>query len=821
MMIDDLRLAVRQLQRAPGFAAAAALTLALGIGANTAIFSILNDWLRPLPARDPDRIVVVAAALPGDETGLRYRFSYPALEDYRREAAAVFSDVFGFDLRIGGLTAAGRPAPFIYHLVTGNFFSALGLTPAAGRLFAPGEGERPGAEPRIVLGHGCWLRRFGGDPAVVGRSVRLNGEPARIIGVAPAGFRGLIEGAEMDGFVPLGAGRAHDPRRDQFFTDRSIRPLTMVARLQPGATIEQAQAAVDSVAARLAARHPDTERGATARVMPERLARPLPLPFLMNLLPLIRTVLYALSGIVLLIACMNVANLLLVRATERERELAVRASLGAGRGRLMRLLLVESLLLACLGTAVGLVLGAWLRTGLVGAIDIGADVPLRLDAPFDWRVFGYAAATALASAVFVGLLPALRASRPGITGLLHDGGRAGSAGVSRQRARSLLVVAQVAASLVLLVVAGLAVRSLLELQRIDPGFAPAGVLTGRLDTHHVGYDPAQSESFYRDLEDRLLGIPGVESASLSFTVPLSYILGGYVAFPEGDVASDTPRPAIGANTVTPAYFDTMRIPIVRGRAFDARDARDAPRVVIVNEALAARFWPARDPLGQRLVIPVIGGLSWEVVGLAANGKYLVLFEPPLPHFYLPQAQNPTTLRAFLVRASVPLDELQPRIRREIEALEPDLPIADFRPLEKVLAGNIGAALFSVGAVQAGAMSVLGFVLAVIGIYGLVSYRTAQRSREIGIRMAMGAQPSDVRWLVVGQGAVLAMVGVVAGISVALVLTTMLRRVLFVSPTDPMTFAVVSVLLAGSALVACYLPARRAMRVEPIVALRDE
>jgi predicted permease len=824
-LIEDLRFAVRQIRSAPAFTATAALTLALGIGANTAIFSIVNGYLRPLPVPDPDRIVIVASVLPGDETGLRYRFSYPALEDYRREAA-VFSDVFAFDVRIGGLRGTdGKTTQFVYHSVSGNFFSALGIAPAAGRLFLPGEGEQPNAEPLVVLGYSFWQRRFGGNPHVVGEFVQLNGQSTRVIGVAPEGFRGAFEGAEMEGYAPLGVESRHSKTltSSQYFTDRSVRFLTMMARLRPGVSLEQAQAAVDVVAKGLASQYPATEKGTGARVLAEPLARPMPLPFLTNLMPFVRMLLFGLASMVLLIACMNVANLLLVRATVRQREIAVRAALGAGRHRLVRLLLVESLLLAIVGASLGLVVARWISTAFVNSIDIGTDIPLVLDFHFDWRVFSYTLTTAVVTGLVVGVLPALRASRAEVTDLLHDGGRGGSAGAARQRVRSLLVMAQVAGSLALLVVAGLFVRNLHQAQYIDVGFDPANVLTVRLDPQQIGYESARANTFFDELDRRIRALPGVEASSMSFSVPLGYIAGGYVVRPEGESASkDGPRAAIGCNSVSPTYFETMRIPLVRGRAFTDRDIDGAPRVAIVNQTFAARVWPNQDPIGKRLEVPNIPGPSWQVVGVAHDSKYFAVFEYALPYFYLPQAQNSSFLRSFQIRSTIPLKGLAAMVQREIEALDRDMPIADLRPLRDTITGNIGFVMFRIGAMQATAMSILGLVLAIIGVYGVVSYRTTQRGREIGIRLALGAQSSDVRGLVLQQGAGLVISGIACGLLTTVVMTAMLKRfVVLVSVTDPLTFGLVTVVLAATALLACYLPARRAMRIDPVVALRQE
>ena len=820
-VLADFPVALRQLRRAPGFVAAASLTLALGIGANTAIFSIVNGFFRPLPVPDPDRIVVIAAALPGDETGLRYRFSFPAVEDYRREGD-VFSDVFAFDVRISGLSINSRPAQFVYQTVTGNFFTGLGLTPAAGRLFLPGEGEQPNSEPIIVLGHSFWQRRFAGDPNVVGRTVRLDGRSARIIGVAPEGFRGMFEGSDMDGYVPLGGSRGPADAR-QVFTDRGFRPLTMAARLQPEVSLAKAQSAVDVIARSLAERYPATERGTTARVIPEQMARPVPLPFLMHLLPFIRLLLFVLSSLVLLIACMNVANLLLVRATVRQREMAVRAALGAGRQRLVRLLLTESLLLAALGSGLGLLLGKWLSVMFAGSIELGTDVPFRIDFSFDWRVFSYALAMMLVTGLVLGVLPALRAWRAEVTDLLHDGGRGGSSGAGRQRVRSLLVVSQLAGSVALLVVAGLFVRNLQQAQQVDLGFDASSVLTARLDPKGAGYDAERTDQFYDTLQRRLSAIPGVESASMSFSVPLGYIFANTaVRREEDEKIAEEPRASIGMNSVSPEYFTTLRIPIVSGRSFSAHDTMQTQRVAIVNETMAARYWPNQDAVGRRFETPTEPGPLWEVVGVARDSKYLAVFETPLPYFYLPITQRPTFLRSIQLRSSIPSAELAALLQREVEMLDPDLPVADLRSLQAALNGNIGFVLFRIGAVQAGGMSVLGLVLAVIGVYGVVSYRTAQRSREIGIRMALGAVPGDVRRLVLRQAVGLVGVGIGLGLVLTWGLTGALTRVLLlVSSTDPLTFVAMTLLLSVSALVACYLPARRAMRVEPVVALRHE
>jgi predicted permease len=818
---SDLKFAGRQIRRAPGFALSAILTLALGIGANTGIFSLLTGYLRPLPVPFPDRIVIIAADFPSDEAGFRYRFSYPALLDYRG-ATDIFSDVLAFDTRIGGLTAQGKTTQFVYHVVTGDFFPGLNLSAAAGRLIERGEGEHSNSERIVVLGHSFWQRRFGGDPSVIGTIVRVDGDPARVIGVAPAGFHGLYQGAEIEGYMPIGAWRGPVTRSGRLFTDRTIRFLTLVGRLRTGTSIATAQAAVDVIARRLQDQYPE-ERNVTARVLPEPLARPVPVRFLSNLWPLVRGSMLGLATLVMLIACMNVANLLLVRATVREREMAVRAALGSGRARLIRLLLAESVLLSLAGAVAGLLAARWATDVFLGTLDLGVDVPLNLDFHYDWRVFVYAGATSLATGVLIGLAPALRASRAEVTALLHDGGYGGSVGGGRQRVRSVLAVAQLAGSLVLLIVAGLCIRTLHRAQFVDLGFDPEHVLTVRLDPHQTGYTLPRSDAFYKELERRIRALPGVDNVSMSFSVPMGYIFDSCAIQREGQIVSaDDPQAAVGCNPVTPAYFDTMRIPIVQGRGFTEYDDERSANVIVVNETLAQQVWPGQNPIGKRLVISRFAGSLWQVVGVARNSKYLAVFEDPLPHVYFSMPQNSTYLRVVQVRSASAPEVLGPLLQREIQALDPEMPVADLKTMRQMVAGGMGYLMFRMGAVQASAMGLLGLLLAIVGVYGVVSYGAAQRTREMGIRLALGADPSAVRTLVLRQGLVLVVGGIACGLAIGAAVTPFIARFFFmVSATDVPTFAAVTALLCVIGGVACYLPARRAMRVDPMTALRHE
>ena len=817
---QDVQYAARLIRRAPAFAASAVLTLALGIGANTGIFSLLNGFLRPLPVPAADRIVLLAAQIPGDETGFRYRLSLPAINDYRGEQS-IFSDVAGFDTRIGGLNARGTTTQFVYHYVTGNFFTTLQLQPYAGRLFAPGEGEAPGSELVIVLGYQFWQRRFGGDASVVGTIVRLDGYAARIVGIAPQGFHGLYQGAEMEGYTTLAALHGPNAVRGRIYNDRTLRYLTAVARLKSGVTVPEAQNAADVLARRLSRDYP-AERDLSTRVMPEPAARPVPLRFLSTLLPLIRTSLLALAGLVLLIACMNVVNLLLVRATARAREMAMRTALGSGRLRLVQMLFVESTLLAGVGTLLGLLFAKWATGLFVGTLDIGVNIPLNLDFHYDWRVFAYAVLVSLATGVVRGVAPAIRASRAQITGLLHDGGYAGSAGGRRGRIRRVLVVAQVAGSLVLLIVAGLCVRSLQHAEAVDLGFDPGNVLTVRISPYPIGYNAARSATFFDEIERRVRRLPGVDATTTASTVPLGYLFDGCSLELEGRaVTPDAPEPGVSCDAVGEDYFATLRIPIIRGRGFSTSDKPDSSRVLVVNETLARRYWPNQDPIGKQLVNR-LEHQTWTVVGVARDSKYLAVFEPPLPHVFKPIRQDPSFMRVLYVRSSSPPDVLSLLVEREIHTLDPEMPIADLRPLSDAINGGMSLLLFHVGAVQAAAMGILGLLLAVVGVYGVVSYGASQRTREMGIRVALGADPKDVRSMVLRQGAELVAAGIVCGLAVAAVVTRVLARFFFVvGATDVPTFAVVTALLSAVALVACYLPARRAMRVDPMIALRHE
>jgi predicted permease len=594
----------------------------------------------------------------------------------------------------------------------------------------------------------------------------------------------------------------------------------VIGRLLAGVSLRQAQAAVDVLARQLEQQYPDTNKTVRARVVPERLARPEPNSADSN--PYVAGVFLLLVGLVLLVACVNVVNLLMVRATVRQRELAVRAALGAGRLRLVRQLLTESLMLAAAGGLAGAALGRWV-SGLLMRIPFPADIPIRFELGFDWRVFGYIAAVALGTGIVVGLLPALRASRTDLNEVLREGGRGLAEGSSRHRLRSALVIAQVAVSLVLLVAAALFVRSVQRAQAVDLGFRHEGVLNLSMDVSQLGFDEARGRAFFRELEARVAALPGVELTSYAYSVPFGYYNSAEYVEAEGQpVASGQRRPVASYNVVGTTYFQTMKIAIVKGREFNARDDQNGRKVAIVNEHMAGRFWPGQDPIGKRfrMIGPTADWL--EIVGVSKQGKYNYIFEDPGMYFFLPIEQQYRPMRALHLRVAGNPEALAPLAQREIRALNPDLPVYDVRSMTRTLGGGNGFFLLQMGALFGGGLGVLGLLLALVGIYGVVSYSASQRTQEIGVRMALGARPRDIVRLVVGHGLILVMAGIGAGLLGSLGVGRLLTNLLFgVSPTDPLTFAGVPLVLGAMALVASYIPAFRATKVDPMKALRQD
>ena len=812
-LIQDLRFALRQLRNKPGVAFTAVLTLALGIAANVTIFSAVNGLiLRPLPVPHAEQIAVLAAQQQGAPLGV-YFLSYPELLDLRKQAN-VFSDLFASQVALGGMSADNEADDFVGSYVTGNYFSGLAVKPALGRLFLPGEGEHAGSEVQIILGYSYWQKRFAGSSNVIGKQVLVDGKPATIIGVAPEEFHGTSFALDMDAYLPMSMAAPDDP---YMWTSRDDRQWMVMGRLKPGVPISQAQSSISLIAARLAGEYPATEKGINIQVVSERLSHPVPMPN--NIVAVIAGLFLSLAVVVQLLACVNVANILLVRATARESEMAIRTAMGASRARLITQVLMESMLLAMFGAVVGIALGTS-ATHWMADLRLASFIPVTLDFGLDWRVLAYAIAAALCTGVVVGLWPALRVARCNVNQALREGSRSGSAGAARHGVRSILVGAQMAGSLVLLIIAGLFTRSLQAVQHMYLGFEPDHLLNVILDPHEIGYDQARTNAFYKELEDRARALPGVQSASLAYSVPMgNYSTGDAIKIEGHATPIGQQPPVIMNNFVDAGYFETMKIPLLRGRAFTDFDNETSPHVAVVNQTMAAQFWSNQDVIGKRFEAK---GSFWQVVGIAQNGKYAFIGEDARPFFYLPLKQSFVSMRVLQIRTSMAPQALIASVQQVIKSLDPGLPTLSLLTMNDSLAGANGFMIFRMGSVLASCIGGLGLIMAAVGVYGVVAFAATQRTREIGIRVALGATRGQVLKLVLRQGVWVIAAGAALGVLATAGITRGIANLLVgVSATDPLTFIAATLFLAVVALYACYVPARRAMKVDPMVALRYE
>jgi predicted permease len=815
---QDIRFSLRMLRKSPAFTAIAILTLALGIGANTAIFSIANAFLfRPLPVKDADRLTVIAVQSTAKSDPSRV--SYLDFLDYKQQST-VFTDMTAYDLDLVGLGTGGRADRVIAAEVQSNFFTMLGIHPAAGRLINPGEGDRPRSADVLVLGYSYWQKRFAGDPSVIGRSVSYDGHEATIIGVVEKQFHGPYSIVEMDVYAPIGMNGV-GTNSTSLFTDRADTELLLLGALKTGVTPRQAEVALQVITQRLAEQYPRTNQGHVVRVFPERIARPEASSA--DSLPLVATVFLTLVALVLMVACINVANLLLARSSARQREIAIRASMGATRARLIRQMLTESILLAVAGGGAGALLGRWVCGALEQLRPLG-DFPLRFGLTFDWRVFGYVAGIAMASGILAGLAPALRTSRANLNETLREGGRGliGEGG-RRHALRNTLVIAQVAGSIVVLVAAGLFYRSLTHAESVDLGYDAHNLLNVGINPELQNYDRPRSEAFFRELLLRTRSLPGVESATIAYSVPLSYYSQGGSVYIEGQILDSSNRaPGAGYNVVDPAYFSTMRTPILSGRAFNDADTSSSQLVAVVNQSMAKALWPNQDPIGHKFAYKDEKGPFVTIVGVARNAKNQELLNEPRNYFYVPQAQDYQASHVLQLRTSVPPETLVNAIESQIQQLDPNMPVYDVMSMERSLMGANGFFLYKMGAAFAGTLGALGLLLAVVGVYGVVSYNATRRTHEIGVRMALGALPGNVFGLILSQAAILVGAGVAIGLVAALAMTKFLASFLVgVTSYDPVTFVTVAFLLVLTAFIGCYIPAHRAMRVDPMEALRYE
>ena len=813
---QDVIHGLRLLWKSPAFTLVTALTLALGIGANTAIFSMVS-WLllRPLPVSRPMDLVELAfQQRHGD---VQNQFSPPEYRDIRDASRAQFTDVAAYQIGMDGLSLDGRAERLMTYYVTGNFFSTLGLTPAAGRLLLPGEGDRAGADPVVVLGYTFWKQRFNADPSAVGRKVHLNGRLFTIVGVGPERFHGPYPILEAQAYLPLGMHVIEGSPAD-FLQNRGARALVLLAELRLGVRLDQARAAMKVVGQRMASAHPESEKDLDLQAYLEVRSRPQPDP--KNTMVLISSMFLGLAGMVLIVACLNVANLVLVRATTREREMAVRAALGATRGRLVRQLLTESLVLALLAGAAGLALG-YAGSRALGSLNIQTDLPVFFDFAFDWRVFAFGLLAAVVTGAVVGLLPALRASRRDLNAVLRQGGR--SVVGAGARIRTALVVGQVAGSLTLLVVAGLFARSLQAAQRTNLGFDPAHMVNFYMDPSEIGYDASQTKTFYTALLERVRSLPGVASATTATSAPMGYYNNGDTLIVDDYQAPPgQPRPASPFEIIGSDYFRTLRIPFVSGREFTSADDASAPQVAIVNQTFARKYWPNADPIGRTFRMDSESTQTLRVVGVAADARYNGVTGPISSMFYLPLAQHLAlgSLQTLQVRTNGDPAAMIPVVERLLSGMAPDLPVFDVKTMTQALDTLNGLMVFQLGAGLAAVLGVLGLILSIVGVYGVISYSAAQRTQEIGVRMALGARPGDILWMVLRHGSLVVASGLALGLLCAFAAGRVVRPFLVINPADPLTYSAVSCLLASVALVACYIPARRSTTVDPIVALRE-
>jgi putative ABC transport system permease protein len=804
--MNDLKFALRQLRKTPGFTFVAIVTLALGIGANTAIFSLINGvLLRPLPFPESERIIYFEGKNPA--AGITdSNISYLDFTDWSQQTD-LFASTAAYWTGNADLSGDGTEPEAVPRAgVTTGFFSVLGVQPVLGRAFVP-EDDKPasfngGRGTVAIISHGLWKRRFGSDPAIVGRVVQMKSRPLTVIGVMPPGFE-YPEQTQI--WVNSAVNLSEEPRDN--------RAWSAVARLNSNVGLKQAQTRVSAINARLDKQFHETNKGwdVSLWTLHERLVRDLK-PSLLVLLGAV--------GLVLLIACANVANLLLARSAARQKEIAIRAALGASRTRILRQMLTESILLSAIGGIAGLVLSIWLTDVLMSMLPEGA--PRLEQIGIDYRVLTFALGVSALTGVLFGIVPALQASKLDVTSALKEGGR-GAEGHRRTSARNLLLIGEVALSLMLLVGAGLLIKSFLRLQEIRPGFNAHNVLIANLALPYPKYQYEQFEEFFRQLKERLEAAPGVQAAGGSMNLPLNasgYAIGrGFI--PEGrPLTVDENRDAM-FSSITGDYFRALQIPLLSGRTFELRDNADAPKVVIINETIAKRhFGSATEAIGKRLSIWRDEKFMREIVGVVGDTKTGSLTGEGGAQIYVPNAQARENFMGLVIRTAGDPAAFATTLRREVQALDKDQPIYNVRTMDDVVANSLGTRRVSMQLFAVFAIAAL--LLAAVGISGVMAYSVTQRTQEIGIRMALGAQGGDVLRMVVRQGMTLALIGIGVGLAGAFGLTRVLANLLFgVKATDPITFVAISLLLTFVALLACYLPARRASRVDPVIALRAD
>ncbi|HUF24644.1 MAG TPA: ABC transporter permease [Vicinamibacterales bacterium] len=813
----DLRYGARGLARNPGFTAVALLSLALGIGFNTAVFTVVNGiLLRPLPVADPDRLVTIYTS---EKDG--YRYATASLPDYHdlRERTTTLGGLSGHSLMFASLERDGVASLALGELVTANYFDVIGVPLARGAGFTPAD-DRAGAPPAMIISDAFWKRELGSAPDAIGRTVRIRGKACTIVGIAPPTFHGLMPGMIADLWLPASMAEDVEPvgynastgtTGTTRFDRRGQRWMFLKGRLQPGATVEQAGAELSSIMAALAADFPGTNEGVGITVLRADQVRLH--PELDGMLTPLAALLVAAVGLVLLVACANIANMLLARGAARSREMAVRAAIGAGRGRLARQLLAENLLLALGGGALGTLLAAW-----AVSLPLPLPLPLALDVAIDARVLLFAFAVSLTTGLVFGLVPALQASRPSLVPALKGdapGGRASR----RLSLRSLLVVTQVAVSTVLVVSAALLVRSVAAARVIDVGFEQRGLAYATFAPTMIGYEDEAGLRFFREAADRLRAAPGITDAALAERLPFSINYQFSEFFIEGRPdLSGKHGLSLDVTRVDRHYFDTMGIRLIEGRNFSERDTPDSPLVAVINETMARRYFPGESAVGKRLRARTPSGPVVDIIGVSAAHPVRSVGEPPRPFIHLSLDQRRTGGNSLVIRGSLPDDQLATTLRREILALDPRMFFLELQPY----AAQIETTLFPVraGAMLLGMVGALALGLAAIGLYGVLAFNVSRRTREIGIRMALGARPESVLGLILRDALTLVAAGIVAGLAAAWTTSGALGSVLVgVAPRDPLAYGLAVVVLLGVATIAALIPARRAARLDPLAALR--
>ena len=820
---QDLRGGLRMLKKSPGFTFVAVLSLALGIGANTAIFTIINAvFLHPLPVEEPSRLAEMftrdTLTFNANANFQLTGTSLPNYEDYRDQNNAftgLATVTFPIPLNWGG---QAEPQQLNASLASGNFFDVLGIKPYRGRTFIADGDKKVGGNPEVVLSYSLWARKFGSDDKFIGQTILLNGTPYTVVGIAPPSFKGIVSLGRPDLlWIPI-------TMRDYVLTgqlkdwenNRRFRWLSIVGRLKPQLDLDQARAAMKTIAVSLEKEYPRDNRGRTVEL------------FSLNesalginqrkQFSLAGGVLMSVVGLVLLIACVNLANLLLAQASKREKELSIRAAMGAGRARLVRQLLTESTVLSLMGGVAGLLVAYWGRN-LLWSFRPPFLLDGSIDLSFDARVLGFTLLISMFTGLIFGIIPAIKASGTDINEVLKTGGRGGALGWTHNRLRGLLVISEIALALVALVGSGLFLRSMQNAQKFNPGFESQNLLQMNFDLGALRYDADHGQQFFRDAIERAKTVPGVVSASVSSNGVFGGGLAGTI-FREGEQTDPNNRGTlVGFDDVTPGHFATMRIPLISGRDFTDFDREKTTRVAVINEAMARAIWPDQDAIGKRFAI-VSDPVLLQVIGVVGTTVVGQIGEDPQPVAYLPMRQQYSPFGTLVVRTNTNPEPLIGPVRAQIQPIDKNLAFTNAQTVQQILGQGLWAA--RMGAALLGLFGALALILASIGIYGVLAYSVAQRTSEIGLRMALGAQPSQVLALVLRQGMLLALIGATAGILVALPVARQAAGLLYgVSATDPLTYVGITLLLMAVALLACYLPARRATRIDPLVALRVE